>query len=131
MTCLKLLAFFPIIVILGCVPQKSSSPGKVQQTVEMHYQMGINFLNEDKTPQAIRELMAAQLLASKNADVEHALGLAYQKQKLYDQAVEQYKKALEIDPKLSEAKNNLGTAYLAKGSYDEAKIGRASCRERV
>jgi len=78
-----IVAIVPLLVALicfaGCVPQKSESPGKVQKTVELHYQLGVNCLNEGKTPQAIKELLAAQMLAPGNADVEHAIGLAYQR----------------------------------------------------
>ncbi|MFH0958280.1 MAG: tetratricopeptide repeat protein, partial [Pseudomonadota bacterium] len=104
----------------SCVPQKAETQGKLQKTVELHYQLGINYLNEGKTPQALKELLAAQTLAPGNADVEHALGLAYQRKGMYNEAIEQYKKALTKDPKFTEAKNNLGTAYLAKGEPDEA-----------
>ncbi len=82
--------------------------------------MGVNYLSDGKTPQAIKELLAAQSLSPNNADIEHALGLAYQQKGHYDQAINQYKKALEIDPKLTEARNNYGTALLAKGMYDDA-----------
>lgn len=104
----------------SCVPQKTETPGKLQKTVELHYQLGINYLNEGKTPQALKELLAAQTLAPGNADVEHALGLAYQRKGMYNEAIEQYKKALTKEPKFTEAKNNLGTAFLAKGEPDEA-----------
>ena len=93
--------------------------GRSRRLLNFITKLGINYLNEGKTPQSIK-LSAAQILAPGNADVEHALGLAYQRKGMYDQAIEQYKKALDKDPKLTEAKNNLGTAYLAKGQPDEA-----------
>jgi type IV pilus assembly protein PilF len=106
--------------LLSCVPQQGASPGKVAKTIHAHYRMGINYLNEGKSPQAIKELLTAQSLATNNADVEHALGLAFQQKGLYDKAVEQYQKALKIDPKLTEARNNMGTAFLALSKYDKA-----------
>ena len=88
----------------GCVPRTNSSKADVQKEVQLHYQMGINYLGEGKTPQAIKELLSAQALASSNADIEHALGLGYQQKGLYDKAVEQYRKALKLEPKLTEAR---------------------------
>lgn|GEM_PF-486292 len=118
--CHLLTGLMVLAALLGCVPQQGASSGKVAQTVQSHYRMGINYLNEGKSPQAIKELLTAQSLATNNADVEHALGLAFQQKGLYDKAVEQYQKALTIDPKLTEARNNMGTALLALGKYDEA-----------
>ncbi len=106
--------------IWGCVPQQNSSRADTQKEVQVHYQMGINYLAEGKSPQAIKELLSAQSLAPSNADIEHGLGLGYQQKGLYDKAIEQYRKALKLEPKLTEARNNLGTAFLAKGQYDEA-----------
>ncbi|MGB9616342.1 MAG: tetratricopeptide repeat protein, partial [Desulfomonilaceae bacterium] len=104
----------------GCIPTKNKAAPQTQASYQLHYQLGINHLAEGQTPQAIKELLAAQAIQPNNADIEHALGLAYQRKGLYDEAIAQYKKALSLDPKLTEAVNNLGTAYLAKGSYDEA-----------
>ena len=108
------------VLLWSCVPQKAATSPDVKKKLDTHYQMGITYIAEGKTPQAIKELMAAQALAPDNAAVEHALGLAYQQKGLYDQAIFQYQKAITLDPKLTEARNNMGTAYLAKGNYKQA-----------
>ena len=114
-------------LMLGCVPQQNTPLGKVDKTSQVHYQMGLNYLNEGKTPQALQELLTAQKLSPVNADVEHALGLAYQQKGLYEKAVEQYQKAMKLQPKLTEARNNLGTAYLALSKYDAAIVEFEQC----
>jgi type IV pilus biogenesis/stability protein PilW len=108
------------VLILGCVPQPGGGQKTVPQDAQLKYQLGLNYLNEGKTPQAIKELLSAQGIDGKNADIEHALGLAYQQKQMYDKAIEQYNKALELNPKLTEARNNKGTALLAKSEFDEA-----------
>jgi type IV pilus assembly protein PilF len=119
---ISLVCLAPVVLltVLGCVPQEFTGSEDVRKTSEMHYQIGVNYLGEGKTPQALREFMAAQALSPKNPDIEHALGLAYQQKGLNDQAIQQYNNALYLDPKLTEARNNLGTVLLAKGLYDEA-----------
>ena len=121
MTCWKILSL-PVAAILlwSCVAQKASTSPDTKKKLDTHYQLGITYIAEGKTPQAVKELMAAQALSPENADVEHALGLAYQQKALYDQAIFQYQKAITLDPKLTEARNNMGTAYLAKGNYTQA-----------
>jgi type IV pilus assembly protein PilF len=114
------LASIVLVTVLGCVPQGFTGSEEIRKTAEAHYQIGINYLGEGKTPQALKEFLAAQALSPKNADIEHALGLAYQQKGLTDQAIQQYNMALNLDPKLTEARNNLGTALLMKGQYDEA-----------
>jgi type IV pilus biogenesis/stability protein PilW len=108
------------LMLLGCVPYDFTGSDDGRKTSEVHYQVGINYLGEGKTPQAIKEFLSAQALSPKNPDIEHALGLAYQQKGLNDEAIEQYKKALYLDPKLTEARNNLGTVLLTKGLYDDA-----------
>jgi type IV pilus biogenesis/stability protein PilW len=115
------------LMLWGCIPQQTAVPGSGKKDVNAHYQMGVTYMSEGKSPQAIKELLEAQKLSSRNADIEHALGLAYQQKGLPEQAVEQYKKALDIDPKLTEARNNLGTAYLASGKLDEAAAEFEQC----
>ncbi|MBM3301392.1 MAG: tetratricopeptide repeat protein, partial [Deltaproteobacteria bacterium] len=107
-------------MIWGCVPQQTTSKESVEKESQAHYQVGVQYLSEGKSGQALQELTAAQALTPGNADIEHALGLAYQHKGLYDKAIEHYKKALELTPKLTEARNNLGTVHLAKGEYQEA-----------
>ena len=110
------------LMLCGCIPQKSTPPEKIKQQMQIRYRAGITFLNEGKTPQAIKELLAAKRMAESpgDADVEHVLGLAFQQKGLYDKAIEQYDLALKLDPKLTEARNNLGTVYLVKSEYDNA-----------
>jgi type IV pilus biogenesis/stability protein PilW len=120
MTCSKffcLLSFW--VVLWGCVPISGPTDTETK-TAQFHYQMGVNYLGEGKTTQAIKELDEAVKISPGNADYQHGLGLAYQQKGLYDDAITKYKKALELDPKLTEARNNWGTVLLATGKNDEA-----------
>ncbi len=119
--------FLVVLLLCGCIPQKGAQSEDVRKKMAYHYEAGLNYLNEGKTPQAVKELLAAQAIAAGNADVEHALGLAYQQKGLVDGAIAQYKKALQLNPKLTEARNNLGTSYLVKGMYDEAIAEFQAC----
>jgi type IV pilus biogenesis/stability protein PilW len=115
---LSLLVFASFLI--GCVPGLNTGSNQISPDAQLKYQLGINYLNEGKTPQAIKELLAAQTTDPKNSDIEHALGLAYQQKQLYDKAIEQYNKALQLNPKLTEARNNYGTVLMVKGMLDEA-----------
>lgn len=116
-------------LFIGCVPQSASPPKEVRKQVEAHYKLGIKYLGEGRTPEAVSELLAAQALVPNNPDIEHALGLAYQQKGLYDRAIDQYKKSIELDPKLSDARNNLGTVYLVKAQFKEAIEQFEKCLE--
>ena len=61
-----------LLTLLGCVPQDFTVSDDVRKTAEVHYQIGINYLGEGKTPQAIKEFLSAQALSPKNPDIEHA-----------------------------------------------------------
>jgi type IV pilus biogenesis/stability protein PilW len=128
MTCRKMLVLLcTVSFVWSCVPLANTTSPEAQKTLDVHYQLGIKYLAEGKTPQAMKEFMTAQAISAKNSDVEHALGLAYQQKGLYDQAIFQYQKAITLDPKLTEARNNMGTAYLSKGMYKEAMAEFEEC----
>ena len=65
------------------------------------------------------------------AKVYFNLGLVHEEQGEWDQAIEQHRKALELNPDDFQGHYNLARGYDAVKDGSKAKIGRASCRERV
>jgi superkiller protein 3 len=116
-----------LVVLPACVPQFTKKSAEMQKMVETHYDAGVTYLNDGKTPQALKELLEAQRMAPDNANVMHALAMAYQQKGLYDESRQHYLKAIALDPKLTEARNNLGTLYLIRSEFDQAIVEFETC----
>jgi len=83
-------------------------------------ELGLSYLNEGKTEDALKELIAAKELNPRNARIRHELGLAFFAKGLFDRAEKELKVAIDLDPALAEAKLNLGSLYIESGRYDDA-----------
>ncbi len=58
--------FLVVLLLCGCIPQKGAQSEDVRKKMAYHYEAGLNYLNEGKTPQAVKELLAAQAIAAGN-----------------------------------------------------------------
>ena len=111
-------------ILYGCVSDASK-----KGDAEIHYKIGIVYLNEGNIPEAMKELTAAVEKYHNDATFHNALGLAYFVKGLRDDAIKHLKEAIKVNPKFSDAHTNLAAVYLEKKEWDlaiaEAKLALA------
>lgn len=108
----------PLITLMLC--SCSAVSPLVKNEFAYHYQMGISYLAENNTTNALIELVKAEKLNSDNPELLHYLGLAYFRKGKYDLAEEKYLKALQLKPEYTAVRNELGVNYLEMRRWDEA-----------
>ena len=113
------MACAPLLSAATC--QKKPDDEKQKSAALLHYDMGIQAMENRDTRSALLEEQKA-LELDPDLDLAHnAIGLLYHVS--YgdkDKAIAHYKRALELSPKFSEAATNLGNVYLDQGRYDDA-----------
>jgi len=117
-----------------------------------HYNLGLALVALGRVAQATKEFAQAIALNPGYAEAHSSLGDALSMQGRLELALASFQRAAELRPS-AEAENRIGATLLTFGRYDEAiaqcaravaikpdlaeahtnlaKIGRASCRERV
>lgn len=117
----KICVVFPCIIIafsliLGCNAARINK----EQMSRVHLDLGIAYIKSRQYTTALRELMTAQKMNPKDAEIHYYMGLTYYGKGLNDDAAEEFKKALSLNPDYSEAHNYLGTVYMEMNLYDKA-----------
>jgi len=87
----------------------------------VHIARGEKFLEENKVPEAIKELQAAARQRPNDAETHISLGWAYLQNSQQENAEAEFKRAIEIDPASDSAAFWLAEAYITKKNFDAAK----------
>ena len=82
--------------------------------------LGEAYIREGDYTTALRKLLEAEKLYSKDPHLQYDLGLVYMAKERIDLAIHHFKKAVEIKPDYTPAKNSLGAVYLAQKRWDDA-----------
>jgi len=83
-----------------------------------HNNLGMIYLQEDKTDLAILEFQTAIAIES-DPEYHHNLGMAYQKKGRREDALEEYRRVLAVNPNSAITHNNMGNILIDKGHLDE------------
>jgi Tfp pilus assembly protein PilF len=111
---------FSLILILALANAGCSTGKKKIDDGEVHYILGLSYLQEHNPTLALREFLLAQDFAPRDARVQVGLGQAYHLKGAYPQAEQHYLNAVRLsrgDPKFQ---NNLGALYLDMQRWDDA-----------
>lgn len=107
-----------VFLLVGC---KHTPTDKERAGSDIHYDLGVQALNNGNMQEAYGEFQESLRLNEENAFAHQALAqvlhLAFQR---HPDAIRHYERALELDPQLTEAKVNLGNVYLDMKRYDDA-----------
>ena len=103
------------LATVGCITTEAE-----RQQADALRELGLTYLHEGHTPDAIDMLQQSLELNPKDARTHHELGLAYFSREIYPEAEASMLRGLELDPKLSEARLNLSSLYIASGRYQDA-----------
>lgn len=101
------------LLLAGCAnrPAPISEDAQAKQ-VESHYRLGLDALQKNNLPKAFDELLHAEQLAPKRADVLDALAYAWRVRGDLEKSHAYYTRALAIDP-APRTWNNYGSLLLA------------------
>lgn len=92
-----------------------------ERRARMHYDIGVNYLSEERTPMAIRQLLQASKFAPRDPAVRVALAEAYRRAGRTAESEEHLLQAIEIKPDLHKARLNLSGLYSQLERFDEAR----------
>lgn len=82
--------------------------------------IGEEYINKGNYTLALRELLKAKEIYSKDPFLQYDLGLAYMGKGKFTIAIDCFKKAIDLKSDYSTAKNDLGVAYMADNQFDAA-----------
>ncbi len=86
----------------------------------LHLGSGTALLSDGNFPQALSELMTAEILDPENPTIQNNLGLTYFFRERTDLAETHVRKALKLNPNYTDARNNLSRILIERGKYNEA-----------
>ncbi|MDX2480150.1 MAG: tetratricopeptide repeat protein [Desulfuromusa sp.] len=115
----KLLIITMALSLFACVPVSPEAKSKHLQA-EIHYKLGLAYLQGDNPTLALKELLVAVEQDPENSSIQVALAQTYQRKKAYPQAEKHYLKALELSDNDPRYQNNLASLYLDLGEWDKA-----------
>jgi len=108
---------------LGCATATHKEDEELRlRRANSHFNLGLDYIRNNRTALAIRELLFAEDLDPRNARVQHALADAYLMRGKPVEAEKHYLRALEIDPTLHEARMNLSSMYNRLDRYEESLV---------
>ena len=93
---------------------------KRKQESRVTRNLGEAYMHQGNYTDALKELLKAQELYSKDFLLQNDLGLVYMAKRQFESAKDHFNKAIQIKPEYAAAKNNLGTVYLAEQKWDAA-----------
>ena len=119
------------IFVLDVSARKTSSPAtsspdalgaafKVRTRLRRHVNKALDFRNENKLPEAVRELRRAAPLDPSNSDIHRELGITFLLMKSWKRAANELRETLRLNPNSAEAQNDYGYALEKIGYLDEA-----------
>jgi Tfp pilus assembly protein PilF len=107
----------------------STQQADSKQKAEVHYKLGVSYLNNDELQKAFVKFHEAIRLNPKDKRSYNYLGYISARRKDFDNAISYYKRAISIDPNYSEAMNNLGVTYIETENWElSIKYFRMSLR---
>ncbi len=117
---MKRIPIFVLLIVTLIFGRGCGIDEQAKQKASIHYNLGLNQLQQGNSSGALQELLEAEKLNPKDPAIHHALGMAYNAKGRFPQGLDQLQQALKLDPKNTEVHNALGATYLEMGQWDEA-----------
>ncbi len=112
-----------LFMAISCTPATKNSVNNevtIKDQADVHYKMGLIYLEEQKLGDSLRELTEAVKIFPDEPTYYNALGTAYFLKRMNEEAEFNYKKAVALNPKYSEAFLNLSSVFIEEGKWDLA-----------
>lgn len=91
-----------------------------QKRARMHYQMGVDNLQDGRGPQAIGELLTAERFDPMDAQIQFALSEAYRQQGRMAETQAHLMRSLQLNPNFHKARLNLAAMDIQAERYESA-----------
>jgi Tfp pilus assembly protein PilF len=104
----------------GTKAEIEAQKAEMERRARVHYQMGVEHLRENRSPQAVAALLEARRWDPESERTELALAEAYRQQGRSREAEAHLLRALQIDPRFHQAAFNLSALYIQTERYEEA-----------
>lgn len=78
----------------------------------LRQQLGVSYMQQGNYPLALKELLEAEELDSKNPQIQNNLGMLYFVREKFELSAQHFARAYELDKKFTDAKNNLARVYI-------------------
>jgi type IV pilus assembly protein PilF len=108
-------------ILFSIITSCTSSPSLDKERAALKMQLGVSHLENNNLPLALKELLEAEALDSKNALIQSNLGLVYFLRKKMDLSISHYSNAIKLNPQLTETKNSLARVYIEIKQYSKAE----------
>jgi len=108
------------VFLIFCIASCAANIEVRKKQGEALRNFGEAYIREGDYTTALRKLLEAEKLYSKDPHLQYDLGMVYMAKEKPDMAIDHFKKAVELNPDYTPAKNSLGTAYLAQKKWDDA-----------
>lgn len=105
-----------LCVLTGCQAARQQR----KNDAESHYLLGLSYLSENRTSEALKEFLQAADIDPSDAEIQSSLGYAFHLKQAYAEAEVHYQEAISLNPGDSKFKNNLGALYLDMKRWDDA-----------
>ena len=112
---------FPLSLLLSLMLSGCLTPHALQEG-EHSKKMGLAYLSEGSTPDAVAQFRAAVKHNKWDPEAWHGLGMALFGSEKFEEAETALLKALKLQDKFPQAQMNLGTLYLEMKRFDEAVL---------
>ena len=117
---LLLLILMACILLAACASSQKKTA--LEKQIDTDYQMAVNFYQNGKTPEAIRQLALVLAADADHAEANHLMGFIRLGRGQYEEAVKHFQRALKTKPDMLECQNNLGVAYMHLEQYEDAAV---------
>lgn len=110
------------LILGGCASQaeRDEKATRHSKRVEIHTQLGANYLSRNQLDIAQQELEQALALNSDDSQANHIMGLLQIRLKRDDKADDYLQRAVREQPENSDARNSYGVFLCERGRLDEA-----------
>ena len=109
------------LLMTGCATaQKRADERNRLRKANSHLDIGVGYLESDRSALALREFRIAETLDPRNARIQYALGEAYLARGKPEEAEQHLKRALDLYPDHHDAQLSLAALYLLQERYAEA-----------
>ncbi len=98
----------------------ASTTPNMKAEAKARMEMGVTYLRQNDSPNAMKELTKASELDPDNPEIDMVLGMAYQGRGDFKQAEKYLRRAIDRMPDYADAHNNLGYLYSRQGRSEEA-----------
>jgi Tfp pilus assembly protein PilF len=106
--------------LLGCATAAGRAEAQQRtRQARAHYDIGLDHIQKGRLELGLRELLRAERIDPRNAEIQHGIGMAYVAKGRVAEAERYFQRALSLDSDLQDARYNLATLYLATERYEE------------